>query len=164
MHKTRSVDVDEGKKAEEQPGYLARLQATLNVLPAHTWYAAPSGGLTFVNKRTADYLGLPKDHPLRFGIDVGAQWDAHLPFVHPDDRAETQENWSTRLRTGEGGEGSFFAGLPDDGIAADESECGVPAPDGDGEVEGRDDANDAEWVPGLHHAVVGAFGRDGAAV
>jgi PAS domain S-box-containing protein len=44
---------------------------------------------------------------LRFGIDVGAQWDAHLPFVHPDDRAETQENWSTRLRTGEGGEGSF---------------------------------------------------------
>src|SRR5713226_5026124 len=101
------VDVDAGKKAEDQPGYVAQLQATLNVIPAHTWYASPSGGLTFVNKRTADYLGLPKDHPLRFGIDVGAQWDAHLPFVHPDDRAETQENWSTRLRTGEGGEGSF---------------------------------------------------------
>jgi len=107
MHKTRSVDVDEGKKAEEQSKLLAQLRATLNVIPAYTWYAAPSGGLTFVNKRTADYLGLPKDHPLRFGIDVGAQWDAHLPFVHPDDRAETQENWSTRLRTGEGGEGSF---------------------------------------------------------
>jgi PAS domain S-box-containing protein len=102
-----TVDIDEGKKAEDQPGYVAQLQATLNVIPAHTWYASPSGGLTFVNKRTADYLGLPKDHPLRFGIDVGAQWDAHLPFVHPDDRAETQENWSTRLRTGEGGEGSF---------------------------------------------------------
>jgi PAS domain S-box-containing protein len=102
-----TVDVDAGKKAEDQPGYVAQLQATLNVIPAHTWYASPSGGLTFVNKRTADYLGLPKDHPLRFGINVGAQWDAHLPFVHPDDRAETQENWSTRLRTGEGGEGSF---------------------------------------------------------
>ena len=102
-----TVDVDEGKKAEEESRFLAQLQAILNVLPAHTWYASPSGGLTFVNKRTADYLGLPKDHPLRFGIDVGAQWDAHLPFVHPDDRAETQENWSTRLRTGEGGEGSF---------------------------------------------------------
>jgi len=102
-----TVDVDAGKKAEDQPGYVAQLQATLNVIPAHTWYASPSGGLTFVNKRTADYLGLPNDHPLRFGIDVGAQWDAHLPFVHPDDRAETQENWSTRLRTGEGGEGSF---------------------------------------------------------
>src|SRR6478735_1140578 len=95
------------REVEVQPGFVAQLQATLNVIPAHTWYAAPSGGLTFVNKRTADYLGLPKDHPLRFGIDVGAQWDAHLPFVHPDDRAETQENWSTRLRTGEGGEGSF---------------------------------------------------------
>ena len=102
-----TVDVGAGKKAEDQRGYVAQLQATLNVIPAHTWYASPSGGLTFVNKRTADYLGLPKDHPLRFGIDVGAQWDAHLPFVHPDDRAETQENWSTRLRTGEGGEGSF---------------------------------------------------------
>jgi PAS domain S-box-containing protein len=102
-----TVDVDAGKKAEDHPGYVAQLQATLNVIPAYTWYASPSGGLTFVNKRTADYLGLPKDHPLRFGIDVGAQWDAHLPFVHPDDRAETKENWSTRLRTGEGGEGSF---------------------------------------------------------
>jgi PAS domain S-box-containing protein len=107
MHKTRSADVDEGKKAEEQSRFLAQLRATLNVIPAYTWCASPSGALTFVNKRTADYLGLPKDHPLRFGIDVGAQWDAHLPFVHPDDRAETQENWSTRLRTGEGGEGSF---------------------------------------------------------
>src|SRR5258708_2247038 len=102
-----TVDVDAGKGAEGQPGYGAELQATLSVIPAHTWYASPSGGLTFVNKRTADYLGLPKDHPLRFGIDVGAQWDAHFPFVHPDDREETQENWSTRLRTGEGGEGSF---------------------------------------------------------
>ena len=107
MHKTRSADVDEGKKAEEQSRFLAQLRATLNVIPAYTWYASPSGALIFVNKRTADYLGLPKDHPLRFGIDVGAQWDAHLPFVHPDDREETQENWSTRLRTGEGGEGSF---------------------------------------------------------
>ena len=97
----------EGKKAEVQPGFKAQMQAILNVIPAHTWYASPSGGLTFVNTRTADYLGLPKDHPLRFGIDVGAQWDAHLPFVHPDDREETQENWSTRLRTGDGGEGSF---------------------------------------------------------
>ena len=65
---------------------MAQLQASLNVIPAYTWYAAPSGGLTFVNKRTADYLGLPKDHPLRFGIDIGAQWDAHIPFLHPDDQ------------------------------------------------------------------------------
>ena len=41
----------------------AQLQATLNVIPAYTWYATPSGGLTFVNKRCADYLGLAKEHP-----------------------------------------------------------------------------------------------------
>jgi PAS domain S-box-containing protein len=87
------VDIDEAKKAEEQPRSAAQLQATLNVIPAHTWYAAPSGALTFVNKRTADYLGLPKDHPLRFGIDVGAQWDDWVPLLHPDDQEESQKYW-----------------------------------------------------------------------
>ena len=105
-HKTRrrkmTVDLDEGKKAEEQPGFAAQLQATLNVIPAYTWYAAPSGALTFVNKRTADYLGLPKDHPLRFGIDTGAPWDAHIPFLHPDDQEDGRKYWLNSLRTGEG--------------------------------------------------------------
>jgi PAS domain S-box-containing protein len=102
-----TVDVDEGKKAEEQSSFLAQLRATLNVIPAHTWYAAPSGGITFVNKRTADYLGLPKDHPLRFGIDIGAQWDAHIPLLHPDDQEKSRKSWSTCLRTGEFAEESF---------------------------------------------------------
>jgi PAS domain S-box-containing protein len=97
----------EGKRDEEQPRFAAQLKATLNVIPAYTWYAAPSGGLTFVNKRTADYLGLPKDHPLRFGIDIGAQWDAHITLLHPDDREESRKVWSTCLRTGEAGEVSF---------------------------------------------------------
>src|SRR5882724_11558219 len=102
-----TVDIDEGKKGEEQPRFAAQLQATLNVIPAYTWYAAPSGGLAFVNTRTADYLGLPKDHPLRFGIDIGAQWDAHIPFLHSDDHEETRKVWSICLRTGEAGEVSF---------------------------------------------------------
>jgi PAS domain S-box-containing protein len=97
----------EGKRDEEQPRFAAQLKATLNVIPAYTWYAAPSGGLTFVNKRTADYLGLPKDHPLRFGIDIGAQWDAHITLLHPDDREQSRKVWSTCLRTGEAGEVSF---------------------------------------------------------
>jgi PAS domain S-box-containing protein len=102
-------DPDQGcvarlREAEVQPGFVAQLQATLNVIPAHTWYAAPSGDLTFVNKRTADYLGLPKDHPLRFGIDIGAQWDAHIPLLHPDDQEESRKAWSTCLRTGEAAE------------------------------------------------------------
>jgi PAS domain S-box-containing protein len=93
-----------GQKSLTKP---EQLQATLNVIPAHTWYAASSGGLTFVNKRTADYLGLPQDHPLRFGIDTGAAWDAHIQLLHPDDREESRKIWSNCLRTGEAGEASF---------------------------------------------------------
>ena len=91
-----SVDIDE-----------AQLQAILNVIPAYTWYAAPSGALTFANKRTADYLGLPKDHPLRFGIDIGAPWDNWVPLVHPDDQEESRKYWSNCLRTGDGADHGF---------------------------------------------------------
>jgi PAS domain S-box-containing protein len=97
----------EGKKAEVQPGFMAQVQAILNVLPAYTWYAAPRGALTFVNTRTADYLGIPNDHPLRFGIDVGAEWDHSFALLHPDDRDDARKYWSSRLRTGEGGEHSY---------------------------------------------------------
>jgi PAS domain S-box-containing protein len=78
----------------------AQLQATLNMIPAYSWYAAPSGALTFVNQRCADYLGLPKDHPLRFGNDMGAKWDSHIPLLHPDDHEESRRVWSNCLRTG----------------------------------------------------------------
>ena len=61
-----------------------QLQATLDKIPAYTWYANPTGGLTFVNTRSADYLGLPSDHPLRLGTETHAAWDSHLAFVHPD--------------------------------------------------------------------------------
>jgi len=94
---------------QQYPQLQAQLQATLNVIPAYTWYALPSGGLSFVNERTGDYLGLPKDHPLRFGIDTGAEWDAHIPLLHPDDREESRRVWSTCLRTGSAGEQSFRA-------------------------------------------------------
>ena len=91
-----SVEVDE-----------AQLQAILNVIPANTWYAVPSGALTFANNRTADSLGLPKDHPLRFGVDIGAPWDAHIQLLHPDDQDGSRKVWSQCLRTGEAGEVSF---------------------------------------------------------
>jgi signal transduction histidine kinase len=111
MQKTRrrkmTGDLDERKKAEEQPGFAAQLQAILNLLPAYTWYAAPRGALTFVNTRTADYLGIPNDHPLRFGIDIGAQWDDWVPLLHPDDQEEARKYWSNLLRTGEAGEHSY---------------------------------------------------------
>ncbi|MGY3496366.1 PAS domain-containing sensor histidine kinase [Bradyrhizobium sp. USDA 4502] len=85
----------------------AQLQSTLDVIPAYTWYASSSGGLTYVNRRIADYLGLANDHPLRFGINTGARWDSHIPLLHPDDHEETRKVWSTCLRTGGAGEVSF---------------------------------------------------------
>ena len=90
-----TVDVDDGKKAEELPRFLEQLRAILNVLPAYTWYAPPSGSLAFVSKRQADFLGVPKDHPLRFGIDIGAPWDAHIPFLHPDDQKQDANTGQT---------------------------------------------------------------------
>jgi PAS domain S-box-containing protein len=83
------------------------LQSTLNIIPAYTWYAAPSGALTFVNERCADYLGLPKDHPLRSGTETSAAWDSHIPLLHPDDRDESRRVWSTCLSTGSAGDQSF---------------------------------------------------------
>ncbi len=85
----------------------AELQLALNLIPAHTWYAAPDGALTFLNERGSDYLGLPQDHPLRFGIDTGAEWDSHIPLLHPDDHEETRRVWSTCLHTGCAGQVSF---------------------------------------------------------
>jgi PAS domain S-box-containing protein len=116
-----SIEIQHRKQTEEQlrwgaqelqrsAFYLAEaqhLQSTLNVIPAHAWYALPSGGLTFLNKEAANYGGLPKDHPLRSGVDTRAAWDSHIPFLHPDDHEEARRVWSTCLRTGRAGEVSF---------------------------------------------------------
>lgn len=92
---------------EQDATFAAQLRRALNMVPAHTWYAAPAGALTFVNKPTADYLGLPKDDPLRFGIDKGAAWDSHIPLLHPEDHEETRSVWSNCLRTRSPGDVSF---------------------------------------------------------
>src|ERR1700730_9334988 len=84
----------------------AQLQATLDMIPAFTWLAAPAGALLFVNSRCADYLGLPKDHPLRFGTVTGTAWDSHIPFLHPDDHEEMRRVGSDNLRTGRTAEAS----------------------------------------------------------
>jgi formate hydrogenlyase transcriptional activator len=92
---------------QRRPPLGAELQVALNLIPAHTWYAVPSGALTFLNERGSDYLGLPKDHPLRLGINTGAAWDSHIPLLHPDDHEETRRVWSTCLRTSCAGQVSF---------------------------------------------------------
>jgi PAS domain S-box-containing protein len=85
----------------------AQLRDTLNLVPAHAWYAAPAGGLTFVNKVGGDYGGLPEDHPLRLGAVIDPAWDSHISWLHPDDHEETRRVWSTCLRTGSAGDVSF---------------------------------------------------------
>jgi PAS domain S-box-containing protein len=83
-----------------RPSLEEQLRFTLNAIPAFTWYAAPSGALTFVNQRFADFLGLPNDHSLRVGTNPGAEWDSHLSLVHPEDHQDSLRVWSTSLQTG----------------------------------------------------------------
>src|SRR6201988_3405183 len=98
---------DFADNTQRRPPLRAELQTVLNLIPAFAWYCNASGGLTFVNERGSDYVGLPKDHPLRFGIDTGAEWDSHIPFLHPDDHEETRRVWSDCLRMEHAGEVSF---------------------------------------------------------
>lgn len=96
-----------GAASEDHSSLKAQLRAAADAIPSHVWYATPSGVLVFINSKSADYLQLPNDHPLRFGIDVGGDWDSHIPLLHPDDHEETRKVWSTCLRTGNAGEVSF---------------------------------------------------------
>jgi PAS domain S-box-containing protein len=93
--------------SNQHPPLEAQLQAALNLIPAFVWYCNASGGLSFLNQRGSDYLGLPKDHPIRHGIDTGADWDSHIQLLHPDDHEEARRVWSTCLRTGRAGDVSF---------------------------------------------------------
>jgi PAS domain S-box-containing protein len=83
------------------------LQFALNLIPAHVWYASGTGALAFVNERCADYLGLAKGDPLRFGGQSEAAWDSHLAFLHPDDGNETRRVWSDCLAERVAGEVTF---------------------------------------------------------
>src|SRR5579862_1473710 len=76
--------------------FATQLRRTLNAIPAYTWYALPSGALTFMDERSADFHGLPEDHPLRLGIDTGATWGS---LIHPDDYDEASRLWVDCLRT-----------------------------------------------------------------
>ena len=85
----------------------AQLRATLDRIPAYAWLACPAGGLTFMNARSADYLGLARDHPLRLGLAASAAWDSHIALLHPDDHDVTRRLWAHCLETGCGGEVTF---------------------------------------------------------
>jgi PAS domain-containing protein len=104
----RSVPLQSVSKLGFSPKYRnQQLQATLNLIPAHAWYALPNGQLTFLNERAADYLGLPTDHPLRLGTGGAVDWESHILFLCLDDREETRRARSDRLSTGGAGDVSF---------------------------------------------------------
>jgi PAS domain S-box-containing protein len=92
---TAIVTIPSGKVL---PPVEANLQMTLSALPTQAWYARASGALAFVNGVTADYLGLPSDHPLRFAEDFEAPWDAHLVFLHPEDQPASSRNWAEQIQ------------------------------------------------------------------
>jgi len=96
-----------GHESEPKQIVGTQLRKTLNTIPAYTWYAVPSGTLTFVNEAYADYLGLAKDDPLRLGLETGVAWDTHIELVHPDDREETLRVGATCNRTGAAGQTAF---------------------------------------------------------
>jgi PAS domain S-box-containing protein len=104
-----TVRLRDSNASASNTSFAEQLQAILNAVPTHAWYATPSGTLIFVNEKAADYSGLPQDHPLRHGIDTDAPWDSHIPFLHPGDHDETRRVWSNCLRTGTAGEVSFRA-------------------------------------------------------
>jgi hypothetical protein len=87
--------------AQKRPPPGAELQIALNLIPAHTRYAVPSGALTFLNERGSDYLGLPKDHPLRYGIDIEAAWDSHIPLEQDQRRYYTRTITKRRAEFGQ---------------------------------------------------------------
>src|SRR5271168_3896818 len=64
----------------------------------------------------------------------------------------------------DGRERSFRRRLPDDAIAADCGDEGIPGPDGHRKVEGRNDADEAEWMPLLVHAMQRALALNRQAV
>ena len=92
QHKGGQLDGANGDRAsDEHLSRKAQLRAAADAIPGHVWYATPSGALVFINSKSADYLQLPIDHPLRLGIDVGGEWDSHIPLLHPDDHEETRK-------------------------------------------------------------------------
>jgi formate hydrogenlyase transcriptional activator len=76
----------------------AQLRATLNLIPAHTWYAAPAGALTFVNERCADYLGLSEGSSASVRDRQGRRMGLAHPAATP---GRSRRNASSLVRLSE---------------------------------------------------------------
>src|ERR1700757_4445254 len=91
-----------GEAQDMDQAFGSQLRTTLNTVPAFTWYSLPSGILTFVNHRYADYLCLEGDPPLRFGVEIRIPWDPHLQLLHPVDHESSRRVGEPILAAGAG--------------------------------------------------------------
>ena len=92
--------------SEDQLSIEVQLRAAANVIPAHVWHASPSGALVFVNSRIADYLGLPKGHPLR-SESTSAESGISTFTCYTQRITKRRAELSNCLRTGSAGEVAF---------------------------------------------------------
>ena len=65
------ADCVDGSSLDRASGkqFAAQLRKTLNTIPAYTWYALPSGVLTFVNEGYADYIANGTDFDCERAVD-----------------------------------------------------------------------------------------------
>ncbi len=78
--------------------------------------------------------------------------------------AERSDRFAEQGIAGQRGQRRLLGRLPDHAVAADEGQRAVPRPHSGREIEGRDHADHADGMPGLHHPVARALGGDRQAV
>jgi hypothetical protein len=134
-----AAELEQGAgEAGRQPGATARPMAVEPV-------AETRGRGDRVDQRLADGRGADEDA----GEALGAP---------PNRGARSKRAWTASAVSG-----VFSDGFQTTASPQTKRQGGVPRPDRDGEVEGADDADDAQRMPGLHHPVLGPLGGDGEA-
>ena len=81
-----NTDINDLRMAQQRLHLAEReLRATIDTIPAHIWSCLPDGTSDYFNRRRVEYTG----------PNV-----AFFDIVHPDDRADHDEKWTTSLQTG----------------------------------------------------------------
>jgi PAS domain S-box-containing protein len=99
-------DIEERKQAEEVLRKSEHdLRLLLDTIPALAWCAAPDGGPAYINKRMAEYIGIPAEQAQWRGsvrpIGNRARVSQWAGMMHLDDFAPTLPVWINALETGQ---------------------------------------------------------------